>query len=96
MPQGSSYLEPEEASVRVNETWSDTTIATMPMDEYQSILSHLPGLLQELRKDTVPHNFRWVISVKVDLHNNPKNTESWRAKLPFTALGGEASSCVGL
>ncbi len=95
MPQGPSYLESEEASIRVNETWSDTTIATMPMDEYQSILSHLPGLLQELSKDTVPHNFRWVISVKVDLHNNPK-TQSYGELNCRLRQGGEASSCVCL
>jgi hypothetical protein len=31
--QSSPYLEPEETGVRVDETWSNTAIAAMPMDK---------------------------------------------------------------
>jgi hypothetical protein len=68
--QCASYVEPEEPSISIDETWSDAAIATVPVNKDQSVLSHLPRLLQEFGQDAVPNNGCGMIAVKVDLHND--------------------------
>jgi hypothetical protein len=33
MPQGTSYLQPKEARIGVDETWRDAAIAAVPVDQ---------------------------------------------------------------
>jgi len=34
MPQGTSYLQPEEACIGIDEAWCDASVAAMPVDQY--------------------------------------------------------------
>jgi hypothetical protein len=68
VPQGSSYLQAEEAGVGIHETWCDAPIAPVPMDQSQFALAHLPGLLHKSHEDAIPHDLPRVIAVKIDLH----------------------------
>lgn len=68
MPQGFSYLQAEEAGVGVHETWCDTPIAPVSMDQNQFILARLPGPLHNCHEGAIPHDLPRVIAVKIDLH----------------------------
>ena len=56
------------AGIGVYEPWGDAPIAPMPVDQNQFALAHLPGLLDEFREDSVPHDLPRVIAVKIDSH----------------------------
>ena len=68
VPEGSPYLQAEEAGISVYEPWGDAPIAPMPVDQNQFALAHLPGLLDEFRQDAVPHDLPRVIAVKINSH----------------------------
>ena len=74
--QSSSYFQAKESGVGVHETWCDAPISTMPVDQNQLFLAHLPGSLHKFREDAIPNDFPRVIAVKIDLHverqHNPK------------------------
>ena len=63
-----SYFQAEEARVGIHETWCDTAIAPVPMDQNQFSFAHLPDLLHECRESAVPHDLPRVIAVKINFH----------------------------
>jgi hypothetical protein len=68
VPQGFSYLQAEEARVGIHETWCDTPIAPVSMDQNQFTLAHLPCLFNKCHEGAIPHDFPRMIAVKIDLH----------------------------
>jgi hypothetical protein len=66
--QSFSYLQAEEASVAIHETWCDTPIAPVPMNQNQFTFAHLPDLLHKRHERAIPHDLPRVIAVKIDLH----------------------------
>ena len=63
MSQSAANLQSEGTGVRVNESWRDPSIASVPMDEIQARLSHLPRLLDDLSEHTIPDDLAWMVSV---------------------------------
>jgi hypothetical protein len=54
--------------VCVDEARADTTIATVPVNERQTLFPHLPALLYELIKESSFDDLGGMESVKVNLH----------------------------
>jgi hypothetical protein len=50
------------------------------MNKRQFILTHLPSLLQNIAKNSVEHDFNWMVAVKVDLHVFPPGSLGPRSK----------------
>ena len=63
MSQSMSNLQPKVAGVRIDEARCYTSIASVPMYEVQIRVSHLPRLLNNSIKHTIPDNGGWVASV---------------------------------
>src|ERR1700680_1118145 len=64
--------ESKVAGVRVYKTRGNAAITAMAMNQRQFIRTHLPGLLQYIAKNSVEHDFTWMVAVKVDLHFSSK------------------------
>lgn len=58
----------EVAGIRIHETRGNATITTMAMNQRKFILTHLPSLLQNRAKNSVEHDFGWMVPMKVDFH----------------------------
>src|SRR5260370_18704644 len=60
--------EPKITGVGVHKSRGDAAIATMAVNQRQVTFPHLPGLLQNLAKNSVKHVFFWMVAVRVNFH----------------------------
>src|SRR5260221_11958604 len=72
--------EPKITGVGVHKSRGDAAIATMAVNQRQVTLPHLPSLLQNLAKNSVKHDFCWMVAVKVDFHLCPPKLLGPRSK----------------
>lgn len=70
MAQGMSNTKAKVSSVRIHKPRTDSTIASVAVNQGELIFAHLPGLLQDLGERTVEHDFRRMIAMKVNLHRS--------------------------
>src|SRR5260370_14283013 len=63
--------EPKITGVGVYKSRCDAAIAAMAVNQRQVTLPDLPHLLQNLFKNSVEHDFGWMVAVKVDFHLRP-------------------------
>jgi hypothetical protein len=68
MPQGPPNTEAEVTGVCIHKTRSDSSIATMAMNQCQFVFTHLPGLLHNFAKSSVEHDLSRMVTVKVNFH----------------------------
>jgi hypothetical protein len=88
IPQRPPNTESKVAGVRVNKTRRNATITTMAMNQRQFIRTHLPSLLQNIAKNSVEHDFSWMVAVKVDLHLFPPGSLGLEANRASSGRAG--------
>jgi hypothetical protein len=71
---------PKITGVGVHKSRGDAPIATIAVNQCQVTLAHLPNLLQNLAKNSVEHDFGWIVAVKVDFHLCPPKLLGPRSK----------------
>ena len=71
MAQRLSNAKAKITGVRIHKPGADSSIASVPMDQYELVFAHLPGLLQDLGECSVENDLSGMIAVKVDLHHLP-------------------------
>ncbi len=68
LAKSAAETKTEITGFRVDETWADATVASMPVNEFQSHFTHLPGLLYEFMKESSFNDLGRMESVKVNFH----------------------------
>jgi hypothetical protein len=68
MPQRPPNTEAKVTGVCIHKTGSDSSIATMTMNQCQFVFTHLPGLLHNFAKSSVEHDLSRMVTVKINLH----------------------------
>ncbi len=71
MPQRTPDKESKVTGVCIHKTRSNSSVATMTMNQCQLIFTHLPTLLHNLAKSSVEQDFSRMVAVKVDFHIFP-------------------------
>jgi len=71
LPQRPPNAEAKVSGVGIHKSRCNATIATMPVNEGQLTLTHFPCFLQDLTKNSIEHDFSWMVAVKVDFHCVP-------------------------
>jgi hypothetical protein len=92
MSQRPPNTEAKVSGVGIHKSRRNATIATMPVNARQFMLTHFPRLLQNLTKNSVEHDFSWMVAVKVDFHLLPP----WFAGVVGTAKGVMSKTTAGL
>jgi hypothetical protein len=64
-------MQSPKYGVGVHKSRGDAAIATMAVNQRQVTLPRFPNLLQNLAKNSVEHDFGWMVAVKVDFHLRP-------------------------
>jgi len=60
--------ETKVTGVCIHKTRSNSSISAMTMNQGQFVFTHLPSLLHNFAESSVEHDFRWMISVKINFH----------------------------
>jgi hypothetical protein len=68
MSQRPPNTKTKVTGVRIHKTRSNSSIAAMTMNQCQFVFTHLPSLLYNFAESSVEHDFRWMISVKINFH----------------------------
>ena len=68
MAQRLSNTEAKITGVRIHKPWTDSSIASVTMNQDKFAFAHLPSLLQDLGECPVEHDFSRMIAVKINLH----------------------------
>jgi hypothetical protein len=67
MSQRLPNTETKVTGVRIHKTRSNSSISAMTMNQGQFVFTHFPSLLHKA-ESSVEHDFRWMISVKINFH----------------------------
>ena len=79
MAQRLSNTKAKITGVRIHKARSDSTIASVTVNQCEFLLPHFPGLLQDLGECPVEHDFRGMIAMKVNLHPSSPGQNYFRA-----------------
>jgi hypothetical protein len=92
VPQRPPNTEAKVTGVRIYKTRSNSSIATMSMNECQFVFPHFPSLLHNFAKSSVEYDFSRMVAVKVNFHLFP----FWfpRDSKPTGCHGNEKSAQV--
>ena len=101
MAQRLSNAKAKITGVRIHKPRADSSIASVPMDQYELVFAHLPGLLQDLGECSVENDLSGMIAVKVDLHHLPPGPHYSQMNTdvsapPLTAEGYHLAQAVSL
>ncbi len=69
MAQCLSNAKAKITGVRIHKPGTDSSIASVAMNQCEFVFAHLPSLLQDLGERSVEHDFSGMIAVKVNLHH---------------------------
>jgi hypothetical protein len=71
MPQRLPNTKAKVAGVCIYKPGRDSAISTMTMNQGQIAFAHLPSLSDNFAESSVENDFRWVVTVEVNLHFQP-------------------------
>lgn len=74
-----SNTEAKITGVRIHKPWTDSSIASVTMNQSKFVFAHLPSLLQDLGECPVEHDFSRMIAVKINLHPLRPGQHEFRA-----------------
>lgn len=85
MAQRLSNAKAKITGVRIHKPRADSSIASVPMDQYELVFTHFPGLLQDLGEHSVENDLSGMVAVKVDLHHLPPCAHYWQMTTDVSA-----------
>ena len=81
-----SNTEAKITGVRIHKPWTDSSIASVTMNQGKFVFAHLPSLLQDLGESPVEYDLSRMIAVKINLHPFGPSQHEFRANDNVNAL----------